>query len=77
MVENSFLSTAAFLQVQYLYHDVAHVKGFFASIILLERHELTKTIDGELDIRGAELKFFIWSTTMWYIEGITVIDHQR
>ena len=27
MVENSFLSTEAFLQVRYLYHDVAHVKG--------------------------------------------------
>jgi hypothetical protein len=36
---------------------VAHVKGFLSSIILLERYEITKIFDGELDIKGAEVNF--------------------
>jgi hypothetical protein len=75
MVENSFLSTEAFLQVQYLYHDVAHVKGFFSSIILLERYELTKILGRELDIRRKEVKFLSGSTTMWYVQAITNMNH--
>jgi hypothetical protein len=35
-----------------------------------ERYELTKILDGELDIRSAEVKFLTKSTTMWYIDGI-------
>jgi hypothetical protein len=71
IVENSFLSTEAFLQVRYLYHDVAHVKGFLSSIILLERHAIKKILERELDIRSTEVKFFIGSTTLWYMQRVT------